>query len=107
LAGRMRRRGAGQREAAEDHEGCASTHGSTPCRGTPRFSPIAPRRAHDRHRAATGDCARYWRGSMRPENAMEPRAKSMELLIHLRRTDCVTPAAAVGLALARRLDAWA
>lgn len=36
-----------------------------------------------------------------------PRACSLDVLIHLRRTDGVTPAAAVGLALAQRLGAWA
>lgn len=36
-----------------------------------------------------------------------PRASSLDVLIHLRRTDGVTPAAAVGLALAQRLGAWA
>ncbi len=33
--------------------------------------------------------------------------QSFEVLIHLRRTDAATPAASVGLALARRLGAWA
>lgn len=35
------------------------------------------------------------------------RAPSWDVLIHLRRTDSLTPAATVGLALARRLGAWA
>lgn len=35
------------------------------------------------------------------------RAPSLDVLIHLRRTDSLTPAATVGLALAQRLGAWA
>src|SRR3954471_7728646 len=36
----------------------------------------------------------------------EPAMAKLDVLIHLRRTDVVTPAARVGLALAERLDAW-
>lgn len=35
------------------------------------------------------------------------RASGLDVLIHLRRTDSVTPAAVAGLALAQRLGAWA
>ena len=36
-----------------------------------------------------------------------PRTSALDVLIHLRRADGVTPAATVGLALAQRLGAWA
>jgi nucleotide-binding universal stress UspA family protein len=36
----------------------------------------------------------------------EPAMAKLDVLIHLRRTDVVTPAARVGLGIAERLDAW-
>lgn len=40
-------------------------------------------------------------------DALNPLASGLDVLIHLRHTDGLTPAATVGLALAQRLGAWA